>query len=514
MDSCVDCFAWGATRHRGWRCIGCDRWHRTRTVGDCEACRRTGPLNEHHLCRLCVKQRGLVIARDGWRPDLRAADACRDGHQLFLADLFHPAARGRKTGPGARTAAPPPPPPDREWVRIRDQQRSWRQLRLFDSLRLIPTHRGAGDPDSAPVLQTALLAYVDEHAERHGWSSSTRLDVRAGVRLLLRTQDDPAVVIRATAVLELRKVGISAPGVLTVLEAAGMLDDDREPALVCWCERQLATLPAPMAAELRVWIEVMQHGSASPPRRRPRSHATIRAQLGFAMPVLQSWARDHSSLREITRDAVVAVLPPAGVVRSTRLQALRSIFRILKAQQQVFINPTAWLRAPTPDRPVPPPVNLNELRDALTSDDPTRALLAALLAFHAIRISQLRRVQLCDIVDGRLQLPTHTVVLGEPVRERLRNYLDGRTRRWPATANPHLLIHGISALGIAPVSAGWISKRLGMSAMHVRQDRLLDEAHATAADLRQLIELFGLSASGAHRYTRLVGVLDRKPFDG
>jgi integrase len=86
----------------------------------------------------------------------------------------------------------------------------------------------------------------------------------------------------------------------------------------------------------------------------------------------------------------------------------------------------------------PLPVNVELLRAALMSDDPARAALVALVAFHGLRAGQLQRLQLTDVRDGRLHVEGRVIVLAEPVRERLRAYLDIRQRRWPDTANPHL----------------------------------------------------------------------------
>ena len=54
------------------------------------------------------------------------------------------------------------------------------------------------------------------------------------------------------------------------------------------------------------------------------------------------------------------------------------------------------------------------------------------------------------------------------------------------------------------VQADWITKRLGISAQAIREDRILHEAHATSGDVRRLIDLFGLSVAGAQRYTATV----------
>lgn len=43
-----------------------------------------------------------------------------------------------------------------------------------------------------------------------------------------------------------------------------------------------------------------------------------------------------------------------------------------------------------------------------------------------------------------------------------------------------------------------------MNAKSIRQDRILDEAHASSGDVRLVCDLFGLSVAGAYRYTTTV----------
>ena len=113
-----------------------------------------------------------------------------------------------------------------------------------------------------------------------------------------------------------------------------------------------------MRRELGVWLEVMRNGSTTPPRSRPRSDETIRAQLAFALPILRLWAADRDSLREISRADVLAALPPSGHPRATTVQGLRSIFRILRARKLVFANPTFRIHVPAQAMAVPPAVDL------------------------------------------------------------------------------------------------------------------------------------------------------------
>jgi integrase len=324
------------------------------------------------------------------------------------------------------------------------------------------------------------------------------------VRILLGLQHTPGAPIRTSDVARLSRIGISVRGVAAALAEAGLLEDDAVPAIERWFPLHIAELPAQMRAELAVWFAVLRHGSQVAPRSRPRADRTVASQLHFAMPALRQWARAHPSLREIARADVLAVLPPSGRPRASMLQGLRSIFRVLKARRLIFLNPTAHVSVPKPPAPVPAPVDFAALRAVLDGGDRAGAALAALLAFHGVRIWQLCQARLADVRDGRFFVGEQVILLAPPVRDRLNAYLAERAVRWPDTANPHLFINYRSAYTTAAVSPWWIRKRLGMSGQAIRQDRILDEAHATAGDLRRLCDLFGLSVAGAYRYTATV----------
>ena len=93
------------------------------------------------------------------------------------------------------------------------------------------------------------------------------------------------------------------------------------------------------------------------------------------------------------------------------------------------------------------------LREALDCPDPARALIAALLAYHAVRIHQRRELKLTDFRDGLLRLDGQTILLADPVRARLRAYLDYRGATWPTTINPYLFINARSRAHTRPSRA-------------------------------------------------------------
>jgi hypothetical protein len=494
VDACLDCHAWGVTRTSRWLCAGCRAWReKHRDLAACRTCGQQVALDGDGSCRLCHRQRSMLARRTGQRPSgVSLADANRHGQQLWLVGMLHGQGHGKR--PYQKKTVPA----DLSLLRPVAHQ----QLLLVE----VPRDLAAGlrrgflaPPD--PDLAAAFHQFVAEHAARYGWSASKAERVQRGIRILLGGQDTPGAAIRRSEVALLSRIRHPAAVVAEVLAAAGMLEEDRTPAIVRWFPAQIADLPEPMRHELSVWFQVLRDGSSVAPRMRPRADTTIGSQLRYALPALRQWAKTFRSLREIGRDDVLAVLPPAGSPRSLMLQGLRSIFRVLKGRKLVFVNPTARISVPTPERRVPPPVDLAALRHALDADNPATAALTALLAFHALRIQQLAQIRLTDLHDGRLDLGDQVVLLATPVRQRLAAYLAFRQQTWPSSVNPYLFVHVRNAGSDRHVTSWWIRHQLSVPGMRIRQDRILDEAHATGGDVRALCDLFGLSVAGAYRYT-------------
>ncbi|MEU9288649.1 hypothetical protein AB0D57_29180 [Streptomyces sp. NPDC048275] len=78
-----------------------------------------------------------------------------------------------------------------------------------------------------------------------------------------------------------------------------------------------------------------------------------------------------------------------------------------------------------------------------------------------------------------------------------------RHQRWPASANPHLLVSQKTAVepDHPPVSMGLLSGALprGLTLSGLHQDRILNEA-AESADPLRLMRLFGITEQTAMRY--------------
>jgi site-specific recombinase XerD len=142
----------------------------------------------------------------------------------------------------------------------------------------------------------------------------------------------------------------------------------------------------------------------------------------------------------------------------------------------------------------------------LDASNPAHAAVTALIAFHALRPGQVQRLHLTDVRDGTLHLDGRPIPLAEPVQQALTAYLNHRQTRWPYTSNPYLFVTMRTASSDAPVSRRWVWQALGpkLSAADVRQDRIIDETHATGGDVRRLADLLGLSVKAGSRYTATV----------
>ncbi len=499
VDSCRDCLAWGVTRHHKWLCEGCRGW-RARygdVAVDCPSCARHVIVNHRGFCRLCCRMATTANQLDPTHKVLEVAALNRAGQQLYFADMIlnkrgkHPGTRRPSAGTRRRSSWPPGIPVTHE------QHVLFTWPRTFNAdiiTRLRPP---------IPALAAALHRALTEHGERHGWSQAQHDATWRGVRVLLALQNTPGALIsvsEATVLLDVAHTSVRP--VLDVLESVDMIRDDREPALQSWFETRSAGLPDDIGHELASWFHALRDGSTTPPRMRPRNTKTVRSVVGIVLPILTTWAADgHQSLREITRDHVIDALPTTNPQRGHALSALRGLFRYLKARRLVFINPTTRLRGD----PRPPlqlrPIELDHVREALNSNDPVRAAITGLIAFHALRNGQVRRLMLTDIRDGRVQVDDNRIVLAEPARHRLDTWLTERARRWPDTANPHLFITARTAVRDTHATSGWLLDKVGVAPETIRQDRILHEALATGGDTRRLCDLFGITIAAAQQYT-------------
>ena len=526
-DSCRDCLAWGARRTNKWLCIGCCHWRvkysnpaKRGGIGPCIGCGRTLMLGARRVCRLCHKQATFV--REPNRP-FDAIAANKHSQQLFLADMFtrrnSPTRRpGELTrdaladlvGTGRRQPLQQPVP---HWLTLRDQQ-----LALFTMKPDLASAGRAGLQDRAHPEDVAPLEEVARQlAADNQWSRRQLKEAIIGTRIMLGIQDDRRAPIRASEVEALRDIDMCVWTVLEVLDVAGALIEDRPPSLDLWFAERVVGLPEPMTTELRTWFDIMKNGTTIAPRRRPRSKQTITLHLTWALPYLRTWAADGvTSLREISRQDVLAALPPSGNPRSQAGQGLKSIFRLLKDYRVLFVNPSARVKTGEHSTNQPLPLDTTLVRKLLLSEKSSTALIVALIAFHGLRMAQLQELQLTDIRDGRLTTRGRVIPLAEPVLERHAAWLDHRVATWPDTTSGYLFVNQRSVRRNQPVGYLWLHRSIGpgITARKIREDRILSEAHATGGDVRAIADLFGLSINASLRYVSTLEAEDLTPSSG
>ena len=209
-----------------------------------------------------------------------------------------------------------------------------------------------------------------------------------------------------------------------------------------------------------------------------------------------------------------------GSARTITAVALRSLFAALKLRRLVFVDPARTVK---PGRfPRAPVLGLDDhARTSLLSqlDRVDHRLVVLLAGVHALTRADMLALKLDDL---DLDAAVMTVRDARRPLDRLLvdtivAWLTERRRRWPASANPHLLVTFKSAYGLGPASTGYITKifkPLPTTAAGLRADRLLDEARASGGDAIRLVRLFGLSPETAVRYCNELDLTTEMIHDG
>jgi len=505
FESCRDCHAWGVIRKYKWLCWRCHSWRARLPKGVCRICHRADlAVNPDDVCNLCDRQATISLGAT-------VDEANTGGQQLYFANMPWQPTRIR-WGNVRRVNKPSPRNLDHDrassLLSIEFYPVEQTQLALFEMPRDLTCVQdrelsAAERLHEAPHEQMAafLDAAVLDHARRHGWPKSTIHRAQRSMHVLQLMQDTPGAMLLASDAIRLQEIGLTAIPVIDVAAAAGVMVDDRQPAIQAYFDTTTAGLPEQMRTELTEWFDVMLNGSSTPPRRRPRGQQTTRLYLRWAMPALTTWAaQGHTSLREINTSDVRAVLPPSGNPRSTMGAGLRSILTLLKARKVLFVNPIARIQTGGHERRDPLPAHAEKIRESLLSPNPAAASLTALATFHGLRAGELRHMHLTDLADGRLQLGKRSILLAEPVRVRISAWLAHRNKRWPTTANPHVFLNHRNSTRTTPVGGRWLTLATGIPIHVMREDRILHEARATGGDVRRICDLFGLTVDGALRY--------------
>jgi integrase len=282
-----------------------------------------------------------------------------------------------------------------------------------------------------------------------------------------------------------RRHSISSHAAIEILAAMGILADDRPGPFSGWLDAKLAGLATGLAGEARRWAITLQDGG---PRAHPRSPATAQCYVRAVRPALLAWSTGYDHLREVTRDDVLGYISGLyGHERYSAVSALRSLFTWAKKTGVIFRNPAARVKLGRREHAIWQPLTAGQLAEAAAAAaSPQARVCLVLAAVHAARPGAIRALQLddVDLSSRRLRLAGTSRLTGELTGKVLREWLEYRQRRWPHTANPHLLTSKESALHHGPVSTAYLTSLRGLPATleRLRIDCQLTEAMATGFD--------------------------------
>jgi integrase len=371
----------------------------------------------------------------------------------------------------------------------------------------VPRPRLVPGPAAPPPLD-ALVGY----GQARGWAPGMLRQAWRAVTAVLARRAElgelPWEAVRLRRCLNERN--LVALRAVEFLTDQGLVRPNPQAAFDRWLAARLATLPAPVAAEVRTWTEALQGGGArAGPARQAR---TIQGYVRILQAPLASWSARYESLRQVTTEDLAGQLAPlTGATRLLALSAMRSLFGTLKARRVLFTNPATPL---TGRRIQPPPVLPIDdgLRAGLLGrlHGPADRLIVLLAGVHALRPANICALTLDDVnlAAGTMLVSGRVRPLDRLTARHLRAWLQARHARWPATANPQLLINQSTAGGLEPVGRSYVQaavRRVGITAQDLRADRLHDEAQASGGDPLRLAHLFGISDQAAIRYCAELG---------
>jgi hypothetical protein len=407
----------------------------------------------------------------------------------------------RLGGTGPARQAPPP-------GAAQPAVSGWTQLQLCapgESLHFDKRH-WAASAITNPALERARHIAGDLAAAR-GWNARIITEAGRALAVVLAGHQPGDMIAWSALPPALRSRDLSVTRTAEILWLTGLLHDDRVPSFTSLIQARLAVLPPPMATDVRHWLHTRREGG---PRSRPRNEHTVRMNLNRVHPLLLEWASDHDHLREITAaDITAATMPLTGSRRRQTLTALRSLFGHCKKTGTIFRDPTRGVRDGQRPLNLLQPLQPAEIDQATAAAiTPAARLALALAAVHAARPMTIRELHLGDVDLGnrRLVITGRARPLDDLTRNLLLAWLEHRGRRWPGTANPHLIINQQTAMTTRAVSENWLTESCrGLTATleRLRADRQLEEALACGPDPLHLAAVFGLDDTTAIRYATI-----------
>jgi hypothetical protein len=491
--SCPDCLSWGASYGSQSYCRACYDFTRRYDRGECARCRRIIAVKKGH-CRLCWLQAGIAAAG---RRRITPEDFSPAGYwQLSLAGMSRLGGTG--PAPAATAAGPAPPAGPAAWTQL--ELRAPGDSRHFDA-----RHWAASRIDGEALTLTRRIAA--ELAATRGWNTRIVIETGRALAVVLAGHTPGDMIAWSQLPPALHRRDLSITRTAEILGLAGLLDDDRVSSFAYLTRARLAPLPPPMAADVGHWLRTRSQGG---PRSRARDEHTVRMNLNRVHPLLLAWAGHYTHLREVTTaDVIAATQLQSGSVRRQTLTALRSLFGHCKKTGRIFRDPTRGVRDGQRPLILIQPLQPAEIDQATSAAlTPAARLAVALAAIHAARPKTIRELHLGDIDLGnrRLVIAGRARPLDDLTRSLLLAWLQHRGRRWPGTANPHLIINQQTAMTTRAVSENWLTESCrGLTATleRLRVDRQLEEALTCGADPLHLAAVFGIDDTTAIRYATI-----------
>ena len=445
-------------------------------------------------CRLCWLQAG--IAASGRRRITPADFRPGADQQLSFAGMSRLGHAGPR--PAARAATLPQPPAPGRGTQL--------QLGIPGESRHFDKAHWVASSITGQALQQARRIAAELAATR-GWNPRIVTETGRALAVVLADHIPGEMISWSALSPALHSRDLSVTRTAEILGLAGLLHDDRVPAFTSLIQARLADLPPPMAADVGHWLRTRSQGG---PRSRPRNEHTVRMNLNRVHPLLLDWAGRYVHLREVTTsDVIIATEPLSGSLRRQTLTALRSLFSHVRTAGTIFRDPARGIfDGPRPLILLQPlqPEDISQATAAAVT--PAARLALALAAVHAARPKTIRELHLGDIDLGnrRVVIAGRARPLDNLTRHLLLAWLDCRGHRWPATANPHLIINQQTAMTTRAVSENWLTETCrGLTATleRLRADRQLEEALSCGADPLHLAAVFGIDDTTAIRYATI-----------
>ena len=492
VGSCPDCLSWGSSYGSQSYCRACYDFTRRYDRGACAGCQRIIAVKKGH-CRLCWLQAGLAAAGRRITPADFRPGGCAQLSFAGMSQLGHTSRR---------PAVPVPGHPQPSALAAGTQL----QLPIpGESLHFDKAHWVASAITNPALAQARHIAAG--LAASRGWNPRIVTETGRALTVVLACHQAGDMIAWSGLSPALHSRDLSVTRTAEILGLAGLLHDDRVPSFTVLAAERLALLPAPMAADAGHWLRTRIQGG---PRSRPRDEHTVRMNLNRVHPLLLKWAGDYIHLREVTTADVIAateLLP--GSRRRQTLTALRSLFGHCKKTGRIFRDPTSGVRDGQRPLILIQPLQPAEIDQATAAAvTPAARLAVALAAVHAARPKTIRELHLGDVDLGnrRLVITGTARPLDDLTRHLLLAWLHHRGRRWPGTANPHLIVNQQTAMTTRPVSENWLTENCrGLTATleRLRVDRQLEEALTRGADPLHLAAVFGIDDTTAIKYATI-----------